>query len=192
MSNDEVTIINDNVLTEVISVNIVEEEIIQVNPIEDSLILVEATESEPVTVIDDLKEIPVFTGVQGIPVEQKGIPGGVATLNNEGKIPLDQIPDSNLDLEQFEEDIRLWISEAVDGKIDIDELNLRIQNAVQDKIEISDLNDYVLKNDISDIVTSEEVSTMIKDALLPIDDSLQNINSQLEGIDVLLSEILGE
>lgn len=163
MSNDEVTIINDNVLTEVISVNIVEEEIIQVNPIEDSLILVEATESEPVTVIDDLKEIPVFTGVQGIPLEQKGIPGGVATLNNEGKIPLDQIPDSNLDLEQFEEDIRLWISEAVDGKIDI-----------------------------SDIVTSEEVSTMIKDALLPIDDSLQNINSQLEGIDVLLSEILGE
>lgn len=169
------------------------EQIIQIESIDNQIILVNADTSDPVTVIDNLKEIPVFSGVDGIPIEEKGMPNGVATLDSNGKIPTEQIPDLGIDIEQIEFDVKQWIADAVDGKIEITDLIDYIkQSDLEQYVKIESLEKYALKNDLSNRTTSEEVSTMIDLSIQPLNDNLQNINDNLGNIDLLLSEILGE
>lgn len=79
-------------VSENVTINVLDE-VVSVASITEEPVAVEVMESEPATVIDNLTEIPVHTIIQGIPIEEKGVPNGVATLDENGKVPLEQIPD---------------------------------------------------------------------------------------------------
>lgn len=85
--------------------DIIEIEIVDAEPTS-----VEVVENS-VTVIADLSEIPISEMIQGIPVDEKGMPNGVATLDELGLVTRSQLPDINII--ELKTHVDQWIDTAI-------------------------------------------------------------------------------
>lgn len=151
-------------VSENVTINVLDDEVVSVASITEEPVTVEVMESEPATVIDNLTEIPVYTIIQGIPIEQKGVPNGVATLDENGKVPLEQIPDLNIDPEGIKNEVKQWIDDAVIDKVDSDQLNQIIQAAIQDKVDLTEVNRLIQIANENDI-DLEQLNQIIQSAI---------------------------
>lgn len=155
MSEEDVFQIND-VNDESILVIPVEEDVILVNEVTEENILVNLVE-ESVTIIDNLTEVPI--GTIGIPVEEKGVPSGVATLDENGKVPLTQLPDLGIDVDQIKSDVEQWIDDATSPKAD----KLTVDQQLSGKVDLTQYQDELLALSQSK-ADKTEVNRLIDDA----------------------------